>query len=232
MKPKGTLKTPPSDQTVSPLQPLSEEELTQSLAETVLSIENSDPSEDSSEKELQLQKELAAVREQLQSLKIERDSLIAKKEEYRSKYLPLKSLFQKQMRVFHMYQNLSAHSLDALTGIFKGNSFEEFLACGVQPGNIDALWEFARSEILLSRTEDLTSLRELILYFIDLYNRTGDVPILGIQDVNPKDTFDVDLHIRTQDSKPAGKIQEIILPGLTNALTGAVIKKAVVRVGD
>ena len=170
-----------------------------------------------------LQKELQAVREQLGKTESNRD-------EYKSKYFQFKGIFQKQTHIFYLYQGLSEYSLDALSGIFKGTSFEEFLACGVQPGNIDALWEFSRGQALASDIEDVAILNKIIEYFVHLYNGTNESPILAFQAISPGDAFDVDLHIRTQESRASGKISNVVLAGLANAYTGEIIKKAVVEI--
>lgn len=170
-----------------------------------------------------LKNELAAAKEKLEKTESNRD-------EYKSKYFQFKGIFQRQTHTFYQYQSLSAQSKDALSGIFKGSSFEEFLACGVQPGNIDTLWEFSRSQALAGNLEDVTILEEIITYFVQLYNGTNEAPILAFQEVAAGDFFDVDLHIRTQTSKAAGNISKVLLTGLTNAFTGEVIKKAVVEV--
>lgn len=152
------------------------------------------------------------------------------REEYKSKYFQFKGIFQRQTKTFYLYQGLSEASKDALGGIFKGTSFENFLACGVQPGNIDAVWEFARSVAIAGNMADLEILEKIIAYFVSLYNGTNDSDVLAFQPVRAGDLFDVDMHIRTPDSKAAGYISRIILTGLTNAFTGEIIKKAVVEI--
>lgn len=152
------------------------------------------------------------------------------REEYKSKYFQFKGIFQRQTKTFYLYQGLSEASKDALDGIFKGTSFENFLACGVQPGNIDAVWEFARSVAIAGNMADLEILEKIIAYFVSLYNGTNDSDVLAFQPVRAGDLFDVDMHIRTPDSKAAGYISRIILTGLTNAFTGEIIKKAVVEI--
>ena len=172
-----------------------------------------------------LQQELLTVKEALQKAEKSRD-------EYRSKYLQFKAIFQKQTHAFYLYQHLTDQSKEELSGIFKGKNFEAFLACGVQPANIDALWEYARQAALAGSLEDDELLNQIIAYFVNLYNITNDAPILGFQNVSVGDAFDVDWHIRTQNSKPAGTISKILLTGLTNAFTGEVIKKAVIEITD
>lgn len=171
----------------------------------------------------ELQKETATVKDRLEKTEKNRD-------EYKSKYFQFKGIFQRQTHTFYQYQSLSEQSREALGGIFKGTSFEEFLACGVQPGNIDTLWEFSRNQALEGNLEDVLILEQIIAYFVHLYNKTNESPILAFQKVTEGDSFDVDLHIRTQKSKAAGTVSKIILTGLTNAFTGEVIKKTVVEV--
>lgn len=171
----------------------------------------------------ELQAELNATTDRLAKMEENRN-------EYKAKYFQFKGIFQRQTQTFYAYQGLSAQSKEALSGIFKGSSFEEFLACGVQPGNIDALWEFARNEALNGNREDVAVLESIIAYFVRLYNGTNDSAILISQDVKAGDLFDVDYHIRTKDSKAAGSITNVLLSGLTNAFTGEVIKKAIVEI--
>lgn len=170
-----------------------------------------------------LQKELQIVKEQLSKTENNRD-------EYKNKYFQFKGIFQRQTHTFYLYQGLSEYCRDALSGIFRGTSFEEFLACGVQPGNIDALWEFSRGHALAGNAEDVIILNQIIKYFVCLYNVTNESPILAFQAVSPGDFFDVDFHIRTQESRASGKISNIVLAGLANAYTGEIIKKAVVEI--
>lgn len=170
-----------------------------------------------------LEADLLSTKEELAQAEKTRD-------EYKAKYFQFKGIFQRQTQTFYKYQSLSEPSKEALSGIFKGTSFEEFLACGVQPGNIDALWEFARTEAIKGNLTDVAILEDIIAYFVHLYNGTNESPILGIQQIFIGDTFDMDLHIRTQQSKPAGIITNVLLTGLTNAFTGEVIKKAVVEI--
>lgn len=174
---------------------------------------------------LDLAAQLSEAKEALQKLEKSRD-------EYRNKYFQFKAIFQKQTHAFYLYQSLTETSLEELSGIFKGTNFESFLACGVQPGNIDALWEYARSAALAGNLDDVSLLNQIIAYFVNLYNNTNEAPILGFQNVSVGDAFDVDLHIRTQSSKPAGQITTILLTGLTNAFTGEVIKKSVIEITE
>ena len=173
---------------------------------------------------------MAEDTEKIAELESEIEELKKSRDEFKNKYFYFKNVFQKQMQVFYQFYKLSDQSLQSLNGIFKGTSFENFLACGVQPANIDALWEFAKVEALNGNYEDVALLNDIIKYFVKLYNDTGDTPALGIQEVKESDIFDIDLHIRTSDSKAAGYIDKIILLGLTNAYTGEIIKKAVVQV--
>lgn len=179
---------------------------------------------------IQMEQQIQDLQAQLQSAKEQLAKTESNRDEYKSKYFQFKGIFQRQTHTFYQYQGLSEQAQDALSGIFKGTSFEEFLACGVQPGNIDTLWEFSRGQALEGNFEDVVILEQIIAYFVHLYNGTNESPILAFQKTSPGDTFDVDLHIRTKDSKASGTISRVLLTGLTNAFTGEVIKKAVVEV--
>lgn len=187
--------------------------------------------------EKNFRKRITQMEKQISELNIEAEAAAERlkktesnRDEYKSKYLQFKGIFQRQTHTFYQYQHLSAQSKEALSGVFRGDSFEEFLACGVQPGNIDTLWEFSRNQALEENLKDVEILEQIIAYFVRLYNGTNESPILAFQKVNVGDSFDADLHIRTQKSKAAGTITKILITGLTNAYTGEVIKKTVVEV--
>ncbi len=179
---------------------------------------------------IQMKEQLQKLQTELQTTKEQLSKTESNRDEYKNKYFQFKGIFQRQTHIFYLYQSLSESCRDALSGIFKGTSFEEFLACGVQPGNIDALWEFSRVHALAGNPEDVATLNQMIQYFVHLYNKTNESPILAFQTVSPGELFDVDLHIRTQESKASGKISNVILTGLANAYTGDIIKKAVVEI--
>lgn len=168
--------------------------------------------------------------DEIERLKEENEQLRKQRDEYKNGYSKFIKVFRKQTKYFYEYQRLSEKSKEALSGIFRQDSFENFLACGVQPDNIDALWEFTKNEAMQNNIDDVNILNEIIGYFVRLYNDTNETPVLELQQVNEGDMFDIDMHIRTPESKTAGNIQQVILGGLTNAYTGAVIKKAVVIV--
>ncbi len=192
--------------------------------------EDSPTFSDMEDKVRHLEAKLADAESKLQETMQKFNALEANRDEYKSKYFQFKGIFQRQTQTFYLYQNLSAPTKEALSGVFKGTSFEAFLACGVQPGNIDAVWEFSRTAALEGNLADLDILQTIIAYFVKLYNNTHDSPILAFQKTAPGDRFDVDLHIRTQDSRAAGKISRVLLAGLVNAFSGEVIKKAVVEI--
>lgn len=179
---------------------------------------------------IQMKEQLQKLQTELQTTKEQLSKTESNRDEYKNKYFQFKGIFRRQTHIFYLYQSLSESCHNALSGIFKGTSFEEFLACGVQPGNIDALWEFSRVHALAGNLEDIAILNQMIKYFVQLYNRTNESPILAFQTVSPGELFDVDLHIRTQESRASGKISNVILTGLTNAYTGEIIKKAVVEI--
>ena len=225
---------------------ISDKELEDSLAQSVLKLDEEArrdslfqgfDSDGAAQTIQELTEKIARLEAQLRIQQAELAETIRKldlteknREEYKSKYFQFKGIFQRQTKTFYLYQGLSEKSKEALSGIFKGNSFENFLACGVQPGNIDAVWEFARNIAISGNMVDLEILEKIIAYFVSLYNGTNDSDLLAFQPVKIGDVFDVDMHIRTPDSRAAGYISRIVLTGLTNAFTGEIIKKAVVEI--
>lgn len=138
------------------------------------------------------------------------------------------SIFGQFYDMYNLYLELSEMSKLSLRGIFKEESPDAFIAAGIQPENIDSLWEYTRMQIMNRKYEESERLGQLICYFIDLYNKIRTSPVYALQEIKNDDFFDVDCHIRTSDSKAAGKVKKIYLYGYTNVLTNTLIKKSVV----
>lgn len=145
-----------------------------------------------------------------------------------------KNLLEKYEEKHYMFNKLNALPEEikkVLSGIFKKEEYENFLACGCQRENIDALWETIMFRVMASNYDSIQTLVELLLYFINLYNDISDRPALKIQDIKIDDEFDSSIHIRNPESKTSGKITEIILPGYVVVATDNVVKKSIVKVG-
>lgn len=137
---------------------------------------------------------------------------------------------QPWQEAYACYQQLPEEVRRDLQGIFKTPSLDGFMACGVQNDNIWALWEYAERKCQEGKTEVLQELALLLKFFVEMHNRTFAEPRHVVQTVRLGEEFDVDKHIRSSNSKPAGPVTAICLQGYENVQTKKIIKKTIVRV--
>lgn len=144
-------------------------------------------------------------------------------------YKTLVDKYEEKYYMFNKLISLPEETIKMLNGIFKKQEYENFLVCGCQRENIDALWETIMFRVMSSNYESLQTLVEILLYFINMYNDISDRPTLKIQDVKIGDDFDSSMHIRNPESKTSGKISEVILPGYLVVSTENIVKKSIVK---
>lgn len=181
-----------------------------------------------SAKDLLIQDQLGVAEGLNRKLQSKNDELTEQIHTANIKINDFNNLFYKIYNVYEVYLKLSDVSKTELRGIFKEDSPDVWIAAGIQPDNIESLWEYTKMRIMKRQYDDLDGLLQFIYYFIELYNKTKTAPFYILQKVTIGDCFDVDLHIRTSESKAAGKIKQILLYGYINANTSAIIKKSVV----
>lgn len=138
-----------------------------------------------------------------------------------------KDSFEDELRVYEYYKTLSDTTKSSLKAIFKDETLQGFLSCGVQEKNISNLWEYIKNEIIEDNNRDIDKLISIFNFFFSRYILA--FPIYEKQKVSIGDNFDPQLHIRSSKSSYAsGTIKEIILFGWINNKTNKVIKQSVV----
>lgn len=142
----------------------------------------------------------------------------------------LESYFREEKEIYSTYKNLPEENKKILKGIYKGDTFESFLYCGVQYSNIEALWEYVKTLIVNGNLENIEELRKIFKFFLKSHNKIYDTDIYMLQEVSLGDTFDEDSHMRGFNSKISGKINEIYLQGYINLNTRKIVKKTIVKV--
>ena len=182
------------------------------------------------EEKLQLELRLKAALEEKNIAKerCEKQEFILKENDIKIKQLG--NRFKEIEDVYNIYTNLSENSINSLNAIFKGDTIEEFIFCGVQLDTIEALWEFSKREILEGRMEEVKALYSIFTYFLNAYNKVHETPIYAIHKVSIGEKFDEDKHIRSLGGKVSGNITEVIFKGYTNIRNGKIVKKSIVRV--
>lgn len=182
------------------------------------------------EKERALQIKIGDMDERFLTMQKQSNDLKMKLKRTEKQLSGFVNVFGRFYSMLEVYDNLSENHKNALKGIFKEDTPDSWIAAGVQPDNIDSLWEYTRMQIMNRKYKELEGLGSLVYYFLDLYNSTRSTPIFTLQEVSAGDMFDVDSHIRTSDSKAAGRISQVYLYGYVNVNTDTVIKRSVVMV--
>lgn len=137
--------------------------------------------------------------------------------------------FESTLRNYELYQTFHQDIKSSLQGIFKDESLQGFISCGVQEKNIHSLWEYIKNEISEDNNEEIEKLIILFDFFFKSYIRA--YPIYEIQQVSIGETFDTELHINhSSSSLVSGNIQEILLYGWINKKTEKIVKKSIVRI--
>lgn len=146
-----------------------------------------------------------------------------------NEYIATIKEFDENFYMFNQFKKMDIETLKSLKGIFKHETIENFIACGSQQENLEALWDFIKYRVMNGQITELELLSDIFRYFLEVYNETSDQQVLKRQIVKIGDGFDVSLHIRTPDGKASGKIGSVYLEGYLNAVTDAIIRKSIVR---
>lgn len=140
--------------------------------------------------------------------------------------------FEYDQNMFRLFTSLNQEVKSSLRGIFKVDTYENFIACGAQRSNIDSLWDFAKNRVQKQQFDEIETLNQILLYFIDIFNQTSNSPTIKIQEVAIGTNFDTEAHIKSSDSvKPAGTINKIYLIGYQNYSNDKILNKAIVLIG-
>jgi len=139
-----------------------------------------------------------------------------------------RNTFEKELNTYALYEGLNSSTKSSLKGIFKDDSLQGFLACGVQEKNISSLWEYVKDELREEKNSDIKNLKTIFYFFFDSYKRA--FPIYKVQNVAVGDEFDNEEHIKTNSGSVSGKVDEVVFVGWVNSKTNKIIKKSIVRV--
>lgn len=168
--------------------------------------------------------ELLEMKKQVDEKNIEIEKLNLDLKEKDSEIDFLKNRFRIEEKLFKEYNSITGSLKDELKGVFKGNTIEEFICCGVQPKSIDSLWEIAKKSIL-ENEKDWEKVVQLFKYFFDSFNKTYNSPIYISLNTRIDDKFEPDLHLSKNIA--SGYIERIYLEGYADR-NEKIIKKAIV----
>ena len=176
-----------------------------------------------------LQQEIESKKEEINEYQIKIKHLNEKMESYFNELQKRKADYREVEELYEAVQQLSETTKNSLKGIFKGETVQEFIVCGVQYENISSLWDFIKNEIMEGREQEREILFALFQYFFQEYRKIYDTPLYKMQEVKMNEVFREDLHIRALNSKISGTITDILLPGYLS-INGKIIKKSIVRI--
>ena len=202
------------------------------IAEVNLFNQIREPKELLKEKEKEiarLQQEIESKKEEINEYQIKVHALNQKVDSYFNELQKRRADYREAEELYEAVQQLSETTRNSLKGIFKGETVQEFIVCGVQYENISSLWDFIKNEIMEGREQERGTLLALFQYFFQEYSKTYDTPLYKTQEVNINDVFREDQYIRTLNSKISGNVTEILLPGYIS-INGKIIKKSIVRI--
>ncbi len=142
----------------------------------------------------------------------------------------LKNRFPKIDEVYKRYTGLSENTKKSLMGIFKGDTIDRFIFCGVQHENIENLWDYINRELIEGKMEDIDSLKIIFDYFFDAHNLIYESKLYIKQEVAVNDRFDDDLHTRISEGNVKGNITEVLFKGYINCNSNKVSRKSLVKI--
>ncbi len=136
--------------------------------------------------------------------------------------------FKDALMVYELYKNLSTQTKTSIKGIFKDESLNGFLACGMQERNIDSLWEYIKNEIIEDNNPDIKSLVAIFDFFFERFSLA--FPLYQKQPIETGKEFDTQQLINADSTTPNGTVKEVLLYGWINTKTDKIIKKSIVRI--
>lgn len=187
-----------------------------------------------------LKDEIKNLKDELARAKVEREQLEKEKknltdninlyaEQVEKSKKELENL-KKDAKAYENFKNLSASTKKSLENIIKEDSLASFIASGVQPRNIENLWDYINNELREGKNADTKELIDIFYFlFVNFTKANGD--IYELQSINAGEEFDTQLHLRHNSSQGAsGKISEVILKGMVNSKTKEIKRKSVVKI--
>lgn len=179
--------------------------------------------------------QLLKLKDSIDNAKSELDNIKAKlsvansdKKDLSVKIEGYKTKFDVDLDKYELYRTLTDETKISLKGIFKDDTFEGFIACGVQDKNINSLWDYIKNELIENSNQDNESLVKIFDFFFMKYIIA--YPMFEVQNIEIGEDFNTDFHIKDSQSSASGTIKKVLLKGWINTKTNSVIRKSVIRI--
>lgn len=178
---------------------------------------------------IEQQRAIQDKEQQLKAIQEENTVLNTQVVQHQEAYKNLIDQFSQSLRIYQLYQKLSPALKKALSGIFQGDTIEQFLFCGVQKQNVELLWDAIKIRAIDENEDELPELKEIFMFFFNAYNATFVKPLFEIQAVDENEKYDNEKHMRTSKSRVSGLITEILLHGYVNTNNNKIERNSIVK---
>lgn len=175
------------------------------------------------------QSALQEKKQQLTAMMEQNTALNTQVKKYYEAYRNLSNQFSQSLKIYEVYQKLSPALKNTLSGIFQGETIEQFLFCGVQKQNVELLWDAIKIRAIDENEEELDELKEIFIFFFHAYNSTFSKPLFELHTVNENEKYDNEKHVRTSKSRVSGPIKETLLHGFININSKKIERKSIVK---
>ena len=129
--------------------------------------------------------EIENIRLNREKIELEKENSIfkesLKKEEEKNRYF--EKNIGEALEIYQKYNLIDGELKNELREIFKGNSFQEFIFCGVQLKNIELLWEISKNSIF-DNNKDSKKVADIFHYFFNAINRTYEKPVYRFLEIS------------------------------------------------
>lgn len=126
---------------------------------------------------------------------------------------------------YEKYHKLSDYSKKLLSGVFRRDDFEGFVAGGVQEKSLAEIWKAAKEQI---DKPDQSLIWEIFCTFLALYNKSQKQDRYTIENVQPGSQYDEKRQMIYKDSKAQGTIKQVKLLGYMNTYSNKIEHKSIV----
>lgn len=144
--------------------------------------------------------------------------------------IKLAESFDAGRSLYESYQSVNSYSKQLLSTVFPRDSFESFICGGAKEKSLEKIWDVTQNCCNNGEGKDANLLYEIFVYFINLVNNSYDDDVYALISVSEGDVFDSDIHIPYAGSRAQGNVNQVVLPGYMNLLTGNIVRKSVVYV--
>ena len=141
----------------------------------------------------------------------------------------LRDIIRPVQDIYMEYQKLPASIKQNLSSVFTGNSMWSFYFCGMREEALIALWNQWK-HLLDQNKEPDDSLIKLFYFFVEHLNSIHEVPEYKIVEPEKGSVFNYEIAISDSSGNSQGKVVRVIIPGLSYAKSGRIIKKPIVLV--